>query len=640
MKYEIGYVSCSLFVLLIVGYRFFKRKKVHTIKNVFFGAMILLGIAEIIVDIISAFMTSYFDSFTYIPVLLINQLFYLFQFALPFLTYLFVFGLTDGFKDHYKTIFYNSIPLLISLVAWLLNPFIHTLFYIDSMGVYHRANTNLIVYISALYYLLAAAITSYSLRNKIGKTPSIIMIFGPIVCIAVVFYQFLIPEKLMTGVGIMATELVMYLYLNNSDSVIDPLTDCFERSALDQYLDGGLMSKQDGFGLAVSLTNFSNVNNVYGIEVGDEVLKKTGHFMIDLAEDYDTNAYRLMPDIFFIPYSNKNDYLESLDYLRVEVEKPFIIDNLKVDVETHIFKLEDISYNEKNSDLTALMRYAINESKKKEMAKEILLDHHFKEEYEFNSTLGLYLKEAIDDKKFYMEYQPIYSLKDKKFNMLEALIRLEHPVYGRIVPDTFITVAEKLGLISSITDLVLDMVSDFISTSNLNKLGVNNVKVNLSAIDLLDADLPSRIDRVLNKKNVDNNILGFEITETVATTLNEETNNFLNYAKERNFSLSMDDFGSGYANLSNATRINFDVIKLDRSMLLGADDSKAGKETYKTLIKLFQKLDCKTVSEGAESEDEVKMLEKWGTDYIQGYYYSKPLSKDKVIEFLKKNNNS
>lgn len=464
------------------------------------------------------------------------------------------------------------------------------------------------------------------------------MILGPIVCIAVVGYQFLIPEKLMTGVGIMATELVMYLYLNNSDSLIDPLTDCFERSALDQYLDGGLTSKSDGFGLAVSLTNFSNVNNVYGIEVGDEVLRKTGHYMIDLAEEYNSNAYRLMPDIFFIPFVKKEDYLASLEYLRVEVDKPFIINNLKVEAETHIFKLENISYTEKNSDLTALMRYAINESRKGEMAKEILLDHHFKEQYEFNSTLGLYLKEAIDKKLFFMEYQPIYSTKEKKFTMLEALVRLEHPIYGRIAPDTFITVAEQLGLISSITNLVLEMVSDFISKNNLTKLGVNNVKVNLSAIDLLDADLPNRIDRVLEKKNVNSDILGFEITETVATTLNEETNNFLNYAYEKNFSLSMDDFGSGYANLGNATRINFGVIKLDRSMLLAADETKAGRETYKTLVKLFQKLDVKTVSEGAETSAQVKMLEKWGTDYIQGYYFSKPLGMDKVIEFLKKHN--
>lgn len=635
MLYELGYVGCSLIVLIIIAYRFYHYKRVFTLKNVFFGFLIGMGILEIAFDIFSSVAISFCKFIPMFIVEFFSQFFYLFQFLMPFFTYLFVFILTDKPEKYAKVIIWSLIPLFVSLIFWILNPFVHTLFYFDANQIYHRADLNFVVYFSAAFYLVSTGIVSKILKKEIGNKPSNIMFIDCIVCIIVVGIQLFYESILLTGVGIMVSILLMYLYLHNSDSLTDPLTDCFERSALNQYLDGGLVSKEKGYGIAVSLASFKNINTVYGAEVGDEILKMVGHYLLDVSLSHQTVAYRIMGDIFFIPFSNKKDYLEALNMIKTKRNNVFNINNHKIDVKIIIFKLEEIDYRDKNSDLTSLIEFAIEEAKKDIYADEILLDYKFKEKYNYNIAIEQYLHEAIENKLFYMEYQPIWSTKEEKFTMLESLVRLNHPVYGKIPPDIFISVAEKYGMVSDITNIILDMVCDFISRNNPQKYGIKNIKINISAMDLLDVSLINRIEKVLNKYNIDNKLIGFEITETAATHLTDEVNNFLKYCKNKEINLSMDDFGSGYANLDNVMKIDFEVIKLDRSMLLAIDETVMGKDIYRTISKLFQKLDKKIIAEGAETKEQVALLNKWDIDFIQGYYYSKPLSEKDILNLLK-----
>lgn len=635
MLYELGYVGCSLIVLVIIAYRFYHYKRVYSIKNVYFGFLIGVGILEIAFDLFSSIAISFSD---FIPIFIaefFSQCFYLFQFTLPFFTFLFDFVLTDKLQKYAKTIIWSLIPLLVSLIFWILNPFSHTLFYFDANHVYHRASLNFVVYVSAGLYLVGTGVAARILKNEMGRGPSNIMFIACVSNIVFVGIQFFFPQILMTGVGIMISILLMYLYLHNSDSLIDPLTNCFERSALNQFLDGGLVSRDKGNALAISFSNFRNVNAVYGVKTGDEVLKQMGHYLLGIAEEHNTEVYRIMGDIFFIPFGNRKDYEETLELIRNNDVNQYIINNHNINFKINIFKLEDVDFADKNSDLTSLIEFAIEEAKKAELGDEILLDRKFKEEYNYNIAIEKYLHEAIEKKLFYMTYQPIWSVNDNKFTMLESLVRLNHPVYGNVSPDSFIKVAEKYGMVSDITTIVLDMVSDFVANNNLSKYGIKNVKINLSAMDLLDHNLINRIDNILESKKIDKKLIGFEITETVATHLTEEANNFLVYCKNNGISLSMDDFGSGYANLDSVMHIDFDVVKMDRSMLLAVDETPVGKDLYKMVAKSFKNLNKIVISEGAEDKKQVNFLKKCGVDYIQGYYYSKPLKDKEIIYLLK-----
>lgn len=638
LDYNVGYIACSFVVIVIVALRYFGSKRVYTIRNVLFGCIILMSLFEIAADIISSILFSYTSDMTKPIVFLSNQFFYLLQFTLPFFMLVFDYSLTNNLKKYYKVIAYCSIPVIFCLILWILNFATPTLFYFDKT-TYYKTTLNISVYISAFFYLVATAIVAIILRKDIGDNAAGIMFIGCITCISVVFIQYVIPSVLLTGVGIMITILLMYIYLNNSDSLIDPLTGCFERSAFNQYLEGGLVSKNKSYAIAVAFNDFENINNAFGIRVGDEILRQTGHFLIDSTYNFQrVNVYRISGNVFLIPFIYKNEYLKYLDFLGSINSDPIKIANQDIDIKPNVYKIEDIDFLEKNSDLSSCILYGIDKAKKTGETGFILLDNSFKEEFTYTKNIEVFLHEAIEKRLFYMVYQPIWSIKDDRYTMLEALVRLRHPVYGNVSPDIFIKSAERQGLVSSITDLVLDMVSDFISNNNLKKLGIENVKINLSAMDLMDKDLPNRIDKILSKKGVNKDNVGFEITETAATIFNNEATDFFNYVNENNLKLSIDDFGSGYANLSNVMKIKFDTLKLDRSMLLAINDTKEGMDIYKNIAKLFQKLGKKIISEGAESKEDVNMLSKWGIDYIQGFYFSKPLKEKELLTTLTKSN--
>lgn len=637
MLYNLGYVSCSLIVLIIIAYRFFHYKRVNSIRNTFFTFLIYLGILEIVFDIFSSIAISFPDVFSRFVSFFASQFFYLFQFILPFFVFLFVFILTNNPYKYEKYIKICLIPLIISLIVWALNPFLHTVFYLDSANVYHRSYLNLTVYISAGFYLIATSVVSLILKNEMGEKPAHIMVITTVSCLLVTAIQFFYPDVLMTGVGIMISILTMYLYFHNSDSVIDDLTGCFEESALKQYLEGGFVLDEDEYGVALFLKDLKNIDTIFGHDTGYEILKKMGGQLLDIANKHNLDVYHFLGDIFFIICPKKDDYNYVLEELHKTNFRVFNVNNYSsVYLDVKLLKFEGINYYKRKDNLIPIIEFVIDNAMHRNITdNEILVDQKFRDEYDYYQSIELYLHEALNKKLFYMEYQPIYSLKENKYTMLEALIRLNHPTYGRIPPDKFIVVAEQIGIISDITDLVLDMVSDFVSNSNLKELGINNVKINLSAIDLMNNELTHKIKRVISKKNCD--ILGFEITETVATGLNKEVFKFLEFVKENNLSLSMDDFGSGYANLSSAMKVDFDVIKIDRSMLLAADKSNDSKEVYKTIVKLFKQLNKSIVSEGVETIEEVNYLKEWGIDYIQGYYYSKPLNENDLINFLKNN---
>lgn len=638
LLYDIGYVGTALIVLLLLGYRFFRYKRVHSIINVFFGLLIIMGVLEIISDIVSSITISMVGDWPIWIAKFSTQLFYLFQFVLPFLMFAFVFVLAGNPSKYQKTLVICFFPLFLALTTWIINPFVHTLFYFDIGNNYHRADSNEIVYISAAFYLIATTIFSIILRKEMGRRPSNIMIISSITVFVVVGVQFIYPQILTTGVGIMVSILLMYLYLRNSDSVTDTLTGCLERSALNQYLEGDLVSNKDCYGLVISLSGFKSVNTVFGIEAGDEILATLGNYLTNLTTVNKSDVYRLSGDVFLVLSRTKKHYDDILKDLSSHTNDSFTVNGLRIKVDCIILRIEGLNFYKHQDDLVQFIESSLEEAKAKKLSGDVLIDYKYFEQYEYNIAIERYLRDAIDSKLFYMNYQPIYNVKEGKYTMMEALVRLSHPAYGFIPPDKFVSIAEQNGLISEITNLILEMVSDFVKNNDLKKYGITNVKINLSAMDLLDDTLTSRIERIMGEDILNSGMIGFEITETVATSFNNEVLNFLDFINKYNLSLSMDDFGSGYANLDSALRVKYDVVKMDRSMLLAIDSSPVGKDVYKTIAKLFQKLGMTIVAEGCENIEQVNLLKKWNIDYIQGYYYSKPLNENDLIGLLAKNN--
>ena len=236
-----------------------------------------------------------------------------------------------------------------------------------------------------------------------------------------------------------------------------------------------------------------------------------------------------------------------------------------------------------------------------------------------------------------MYYQPIYSVKDGRFISAEALIRLTDEEYGFISPALFIPAAERNGLMIPIGDFVLESVFRFIGEHDFNELGLSYIELNLSVAQCLQGDLFDKILALEKKYGVAPVRVNLEITETTYENMGEMTDINIRRLSDNGFSFSLDDYGTGYSNMQRISKLPLKIIKIDKTMV---DDmaSSAGMTVLRNTVTMMKDIRKEIVCEGIESADQLEKLTELGVDFIQGYYFSKPLPEDKFVSFIQEHN--
>ncbi|MBR1866073.1 MAG: EAL domain-containing protein, partial [Lachnospiraceae bacterium] len=262
-------------------------------------------------------------------------------------------------------------------------------------------------------------------------------------------------------------------------------------------------------------------------------------------------------------------------------------------------------------------------------ASDIVVSKDFKIENDMDSILS----RAIVKKGFEMYYQPIYSVREKRFVSAEALIRLNDSKYGFVSPGLFIPAAESRGLILPIGDFVLEDVYRFIAEHDLERLGIQYIEVNLSVVQCMQKDLPRKIKSLEVKYGVPPEKLNFEVTETTYDTVGGVIDGNLKKLSNMGYSFSLDDYGTGYSNMQRVSKLPLKMIKIDKSLV---DDMATpdGMSIMRNTIHMMKDIRKELVVEGVETEEAFHELKDMGCDFIQGFYFSKPLSEDEFIAYV------
>ncbi len=253
-------------------------------------------------------------------------------------------------------------------------------------------------------------------------------------------------------------------------------------------------------------------------------------------------------------------------------------------------------------------------------------------------TLVGELRNALENNKLELYFQPQLSLKSNKPSSMEALLRWFHPEHGAIPPDDFILMAEQSGIINPLTHWVLNEALSKIAI--LNGMGINqHVAINISAVNLRDTFFPNMVLKLLRKHNVDSSHLTLEVTETAMMHDPELALSVLHDLSNLGIRLSIDDFGTGHSSLSYIKRLPVQEIKIDRSFVMGMTQSKDDSIIVKTTVNMCHDLGLEVVAEGVETLDIQHRLEAMNCDYIQGYGLSYPLPFDELVTWLQKKPN-
>ena len=245
------------------------------------------------------------------------------------------------------------------------------------------------------------------------------------------------------------------------------------------------------------------------------------------------------------------------------------------------------------------------------------------------------IRRALKDDSFQVYYQPIYSTSEKKIVAAEALIRLFDPEYGFISPEDMIKLAEREGYILEIGEKVFRAVCRFYSENHPEKLGIEYIEVNLSAVQCAKSKLAEQFIKIMKEYGIESKRINFEVTETAAMVTDSTVISNIHYFEKNGVKLSLDDFGTGYSNISYLYSIPFSIMKVDKAILWSADKNRKADLTLKNTFKMASKLGIKVVQEGVETEEQIKKLLAIGCDYFQGFYFSKPVSGKDFLAYVR-----
>ena len=386
--------------------------------------------------------------------------------------------------------------------------------------------------------------------------------------------------------------------------------------------------------LFFNVKNFKVVNELFGVESGDVALQNIFKTLIHSKLSPVITA-RVESDHFVCLVENKNLDFEELTSV---CDNKFIKDGkcMNLIIRCGIFYVE-----EKPMKISGMIdraklakRYITDEYVQPYM----VYDQSMQVAYVDKAKLAGELQEGIAKEQFKVYYQPVIDTKTGKIASAEALIRWIHPDKGFISPALFIPALEENGHISELDFYVLKKVWQFISDRCENNKFVVPISVNLSWMDFYDEIMMEKILKEMDRfrENGREHMARFEITETSYAAIRENRSGILESLRIKNAKILLDDFGSGFSSFGMLQDYDFDILKIDMSFIRKIGENPKTKSIVHSIIGMAHEIGIKTVAEGVETEEQVSFLRQSGCDYIQGYYYSKPLPEEEFVEFLEK----
>ncbi|WP_072907405.1 EAL domain-containing protein [Anaerobranca californiensis] len=407
----------------------------------------------------------------------------------------------------------------------------------------------------------------------------------------------------------------------------DPLTGLFNRRKLIEILNTKLSKGEKGWIFLLDLDNFKNINDTLGHFYGDKLLQKIAEVLQENLTQGE--IFRIGGDEFIILLDPAVDIASfSKEIFKVLKEK-VIVDNLSHLITASIGIVGYPIDGTNIEDLLKKVDIAMYQSKNTGKNKYTVFDQRMADTFSQKVKIENQLRDALKKDGFTLHYQPVIDTERGKTAYVEALLRLKD---NWISPALFIPIAEESDLIISIGKWVIEKVVKDIESWKTK--GINTkVAINISPKQLSDPKFLPFIEKVLKESSISPKTLEFEITENILLENREENIELLNKIRELGVSISLDDFGTGYSSLNYLTYVPLDKIKLDKS--IKDRFIQLDKITIiDSIVNIAHGLELKVVAEGIETEEEYKRFKKANCDYLQGYYFSKPVDKDTLENFF------
>lgn len=415
----------------------------------------------------------------------------------------------------------------------------------------------------------------------------------------------------------------------------DQLTGLPNRNYIRQYRSKLLGEKAKGcYLLFLDLDNFKTINDSFGHELGDAVLREVARRIQEQASSA-RSIVRHGGDEFLIfqPGRSEQEAMQLANLLIEHLSRPYLVNKLHFVLGASIGIAHYPSNVHQLDDLIRAADVAMYEAKKTKN-NVFLYSKQLDEQYQRRFSIEQRLRTAIEQQHLFMVYQPQLDANNQLYGV-EALVRWQDPADGFIPPDQFIPVAEKSGQMPLLGQFIMQQAFTEIRTMQ-QQLGQSfQLSLNISVRQLLQADFLTQLSQHIQQSGLSATQLTIELTESILIEDHEHICQLLNDIKQLGCNISMDDFGTGYSSLSMLRTLPVDELKIDKSFVDCIQDDETCRNMTASIIAIGQRMKLITIAEGVEHDYERDLLVQMGCQHFQGYFFAKPMPAAALEIYLK-----
>lgn len=619
------------------------RRMTHGKENRIFLATLACAFLTTVFDTWSIILDVYADG--QLTLKYISHSLYLFFHSLMVLIYIsYIISLADIWHRLKRNILHKiliPLPILAVTVSLITNFFTHKVFYMDEAGHYCRGTYFPILYIAGFVYAVYGIFFIWANRILFKRSRFWALMSVFILVFAATFLQMFMPDVVIEMFATTIGLLFISMIVQKPEENIDLITDLQNSTAYTIDIKRNLYNEKVFDIIMINVSNFHSIRDIIGFDAANDLLKEIANKLklLNKTSKINSDLYYLGKGKFrmTIDEDKRERSNEIAELINTDLQAQISVNHTNLNLVCYVC-VTRCPYDV--DDYEILMHFGDRFTDDHEYSGNVLLarDLFSKERYDLFNKLDSIIDNALTNHKFQVYYQPIYSTKENRFNSAEALLRLKDDTYGFIPPDVFIPAAEKSGAIHKIGAYVLEEVCEFIASKDFQNLNIDYIEINLSVTQCIHQDLVSQVLGILEKYKVTPDKINLEITETATSHVQGIMAKNIQELTEAGVHFSLDDFGTGYSNMQRVASLPLKMVKLDRTFVNHEDNPKLSIVLENT-VKMIKDMDMQIVAEGIETEQLVTRFADMQCEYIQGYYFSKPIPKNDFIVFITKNLN-
>lgn len=624
---------CAAAILLLLLYFFLSQQPLGLKNEKIFIHVISVSLACIFLDIISIVAIV---NRAYIPELLLE---FICKTYIVSLTGVGFSGLVYATMDtqtrsrQKKGIRRLFLLVFISAVAIYLLPIYY---YHDGYEVYTYGPACNMTYAVALFFVCTTfyMIVAHGQEMNPKRRRAVALWMGIWIIAAVI--QFFHAKILLVGFAMAFGIMILFFELENPEANIDRETGAYNAHALLEYLKQYFEQQKKFALLLVNLEEYKG-NEERGAQIDaaiKEVVKYIGkHKDIKIFKNVERELILIMEDDI-----RMEEILSELDERCRYAWNDMQDSDMAIVIKPCYVAFQDSAILSGTEEILRLMKYYKVEKYIHSDSRIIYIDEEKVAHVRERDKTEQMILEALEEDRVEAFYQPIYSVHNRRFTSAEALARIRERDGSIVPPNRFIPVAEETGLILRLGEVIFEKTCRFIKVNNLRERGVDYIEVNLSVKQCEEEGFADSYMQIIRKYDIDPGCINLEITETASIQTKHMMVDNMERMITHGVHFSLDDFGNGESNLNYIVDMPVSIVKFDRDMCQAYFENKRAKFVMEAAMNMIHEMELKIVSEGIETEEQMKTIVGLGIDYIQGYYFSKPLSETQYLQFIDERN--